>query len=134
MKPASISAVSAAAAGSASSVATDPVPPLLVPQHSSSSLGSGGTIDGEEEVLAGLVDQITRLTTKRSSKESGDTEGISNLPKESNEQTKGTLDQIDSSFSASSSNVKKAWCLWMEANVKDIDPSFGGRSRISRIR
>ena len=46
--------MSTAAASSASSVATYPVSPLLVPQCSSSSLGFGGNEDGEEEVLVGV--------------------------------------------------------------------------------
>ena len=45
-----ISAMPAAAAGFVSSVAPDVVPPLLVVQLSSSSLGSGGNKDGEGEV------------------------------------------------------------------------------------
>ena len=45
----STTAVPAAAAGLASTVAMDLVPPLLVPQHSSSFLSSGGNEDGEED-------------------------------------------------------------------------------------
>ena len=51
LKPVSTTAVPAAATGSLSSVATDPEPPLLVPQCSSSSLDSAGNVDGEEEML-----------------------------------------------------------------------------------
>ena len=68
----STTGVLAAAAGSESSVATDPIPPLLVPQQSSSFLDSGGNNDGEEEVLVGSVDQITPVSSKRSTKESRD--------------------------------------------------------------
>ena len=48
----STTTVLAAAVGLASSVVTDPVPPLLVPQRFSCSLGSGDNKDGKEEVLA----------------------------------------------------------------------------------
>ena len=41
-----------------------------------------------------------------------------NLLKVSSKQTKKTLDQIYSTLSASSPNVKKSWCLWMKASVK----------------
>ena len=81
LKPVSTTAVLAAAMGSASTVAIDPVPPLLVPQCSRSSLGSGSNEDGEDEVLAGLVYQVTPVSTKRSSKKSEDTEQILNLLK-----------------------------------------------------
>ena len=47
-----------------STVATDPVPPLLVPQRSSG--GFAVNEDGEGERLAGSVDQITPVSTKRS--------------------------------------------------------------------
>ena len=70
-------------------------------------------------MLAGSVDQVTDLSTKRSSQESGDTEEILSL-KVGNEQTKKTLEQIDSTFS----HIKKSQCLWMEASVKEIDPSL----------
>ena len=53
--------VLAATTGSVSTVATDPVPPLLVPQCSSSFVGFVVNEDGKEEVFAGLVDQITCL-------------------------------------------------------------------------
>ena len=122
LKPVSTPAVQAAAAGSASSVATDPVPPLLVPQCSSSSLGSGGNEDGEEKVLAESIDQVTPLPTKRSSKESRDTEEILNLLKVGNEQSKKILEQNDNALSASIPEVKKSWCLWMEASVNKINP------------
>ena len=59
---------SAVAVGSSSSVATDSAPPLLVPQCSSSSLGSGGNEDGQDELLAGSVHQITPVSTKRYTK------------------------------------------------------------------
>ena len=67
--------------------------------------------------MSGSVDQVTTLTTKRVSMESRDTEKILNLLKASNKQTKKNLKQIDSILSASSPNVKKSWCLWMEAPV-----------------
>ena len=56
----STTTVLAAATDSVSSVTKDPVPPLLVPQCSSSSLGSSGSEDREEEVLAGLDEQCWR--------------------------------------------------------------------------
>ena len=96
MKPVSTTAVLAAITGS---VANDPAPPLLVLQRSSSSLGSGSSEDGEEELLVGSVDQITPVSTNRSTKESWNTEEILNLLKMGNEQTKKTLGQIDNSLS-----------------------------------
>ena len=72
----------------------------------------------------GSVEQITPMSTKRSSKERWDTEEILKLLKVGNEQTKKTLEQIDSTLSASTPDMKKSWCLWMEANVKQIDPVF----------
>ena len=75
-KPLSTTTVLATAAGLASSVVTDPLPPLLVLQCSSSSLGSGGNGDGEEEVFSGLGGQVTSLSTKRFSQESRNTEEI----------------------------------------------------------
>ena len=65
LKPLSSSGVPIAAVGLASSVATDLVLPLLVPQRASGSLGSGGNEECEEEVLAALVDQVTPVFTKR---------------------------------------------------------------------
>ena len=49
------------------------------------------------------------------------TEGILNLLKLGNEQT---LEQIDSTLSASATDVKKSCCLWMQASVKEIDLSL----------
>ena len=115
------SAVLAASTGSASStsVATDPVTPSLEPQCANCSLGYGGNEDGEEEVLEGSVYQVTPLISTRSSKDSWETEDILNILKVSQEQTKK---QIHSTLAASSPDVKKSWCLWIEANVKDVDP------------
>ena len=67
-------------------------------------------------MLARSVHQITLVSTKRSSKETRDTEEISNILKTGNEQTKKTLKQTDSTLSASVPDLKKSWCLWMEAN------------------
>ena len=96
----------------------------MVSQYSSSSLGSGGNKDGEEEVLAGSVDQVTPVSTKRSFNKSRETGEILNFLKASQDQTKNTLEQIDTTLAASSPDVKKSWCLWMELNVKDIDLSL----------
>ena len=65
LKNVSTITVLAAATSLVSSVATGPVHLLLIPQHSSSSLGSGGNEDGEEEVLAGSVEQVNPVSTKR---------------------------------------------------------------------
>ena len=50
----STSAVPAAAVSSASTVATDPVPNLLVPQHSNHSVDSDSNEDGEDGVFLGV--------------------------------------------------------------------------------
>ena len=120
----STTTVLAAATGLVFSISINPVPPKLVPQHSSSALGSGSNGNCEEEVLVGLVDQITPVSTKRSSKDSRDTEQILNLLKMGNEQTQNTLEQIDSTLSAFTPDLKKSRCLWMEPSVKKIDPSL----------
>ena len=102
----------------------DPVPPLLVLQCCSSSAGPAVNEDGEEEVLEGSLDQITPVTAKRSSKETRDTEDILNLFKMGNKRIQKTLEQINSTLSASTPDLKKSWCLWMEASVKDIDSTL----------
>ena len=79
-----------------------------VPQHSSSSLGAGSHEDGKEEVLAESVHQVTPVYTKRSTKESREAEENLKILKESQEQTKRTLEQIDSTLAASSPDVKKS--------------------------
>ena len=76
--------------------------------------GSAVADDGKEEVLARLVDQITSASTKRSGKESWNTEEILNLLKMVNKQTHKTLEQIDSTLSVLTPDLKKYWCLWME--------------------
>ena len=73
------------------------------------------------------------MSTKRSSKENRDTEKILNLLKTSNEWTQKTLEQIDSTLSASTPHLKNSWCLWMEPSVKEINPC-GGPSRTSLTR
>ena len=108
LKPVSTTTVLVAARGLAHSIATDAVLPLLVTQRSSSSLGSGCNKDVEEKVLAGSVEQITPLSTERSSKKSRDTEYIMNLLKVGNEQTKQTLKKIDSTLSAYTPDVKRS--------------------------
>ena len=98
--PVSTTAVLATAVGLGSSVATDPVPSLLVSQSSSSNLGSGGN-----------EDQVISLPTKRSSRECQDTDEILNFLKVGNEQTKKTYEQIESTLSACTLDVKKSWHL-----------------------
>ena len=53
-----------------------------------------------------------------------DTDKILNILKASQEQNKKTLEQIDSTLAASSPDVKKSCCRWMDANVKEMEPSF----------
>ena len=67
---------------------------------------------------SGSVDQVTPVATK-----SWETEEILNILKVRQEQTKKTWEQIGSTLAASSPDMKKSWCLWMEANVNDINPS-----------
>ena len=98
--------VPVAAAGSTSSVATDPVPPSLVSQHSSSSLGSGGNKNSEDKQLVGCVDQTTPVSTKRSDQDSRESDEILNILKASQEQTKKALGQIGSTLVSSSPDVK----------------------------
>ena len=97
MKPVSPLSVLAAAAGSAPTSTTNPVPPLLVPQCSSSSVGSAVPKDGEEEVLAGSVYKVPSASSRMPRKEIWDTEEV--LFKTGNEQTQKTLDLIDSTLS-----------------------------------
>ena len=94
------------AAGWVSSVATDLVPLLLVPQCSSKSLVSDGNEDDEKKVLAGSVDKVTPVSTNRPSKESRETEEILSILKVSNDQTKKILEQIDSTLAASTPDLK----------------------------
>ena len=107
--------VLAVATGSASTSATDPITPLLVPHFSSSSVGSAVPEDGEEEVLAGLVDQIPPSSMIKS-------EEILNHLKTGNEWMQKTLELIDSTLSAYAPDMKMSWNLMMETYVKEIDP------------
>ena len=66
------------------------------------------------------------MSTKRSSKESQDTEEILNLLKRGNEWIQKILEQIDRTLSVSTPDLKKSWYLSMEASVKEIDPSLWG--------
>ena len=74
-------------------------------------------------MLAVSVNQVTPVSTKRSTKESSGHK-ILNILKASQEQNKKTLEQIDSTLAASSPDVKKSCCRWMDANVKEMEPSF----------
>ena len=73
-------------------------------------------------MLAGSVDHVIPLSTKRSSKESRDTEEILNLLKMGNKQTKKTLEQMESTLPASVPDVKNSWCLWIDAGAKEVLP------------
>ena len=99
--------VPAAAAGSASTVAMAPVPLLLVTQFSSSSVGSAVNEDGKEEVFVGLVEDITLVSNKRPSKESQATKEVVNLWKKTIKQTQKSLEQLESTLSASPPDLKK---------------------------
>ena len=101
-----------------------PSTPLTLPQCPSSSVGSAANKDGEDEVLAGSVHQITPVSTNRSSNETWDSKEILNLLKTGNKWAHETLEHIDSTLSASTLDLKKYWCLWMEASMKDIHPSL----------
>ena len=100
----STTSVLAAATGSASTSATDPVSPLLAPQLYSSSVGSAVPVDGEEEVLAGFVGQVSSASSRKSRKDSQDTEKILDLLQTGNEWTQKTLEMIDSTLPASTLN------------------------------
>ena len=54
----------AAATSLCSATASDQLPPLLVPQHSTSSTALVVSNDAEEVVLAGLVDQLLPVSSK----------------------------------------------------------------------
>ena len=60
-------------------------------------------------MLAGLVDQVTPVSSKIYIKDSQETEKILNTVKTSQNQTKKTLNQIGSTSAASSSDAKKFW-------------------------
>ena len=105
LKLMTVRSIPAATAGSASTSVTDPVPPLLIPQHSTSFTASAVLDDPKEEVLAGSVDQFTPASSKKSNKEG--MEEILNFLKTGNKDTQKTLALIDS------------WCLWMEVYVTE---------------
>ena len=84
----STTTVPAAATGLASAVAIDPVSLLLGPQCSSSSVGSDG--------------MVRRLRS---------TEEILNFLKMNNIWTQKTLEQNNSTLSASTPDLTKSWCL-----------------------
>ena len=93
LKPVSTTAVLAADASSVSS--------LLLTQH---------PLYWYLNALAVLLalDQITPVSTKRSTKESREPEEILNVLKTNQEQTKKTLDQIGSTLAASSLDLKQS--------------------------
>ena len=64
------------------------------------------------------------MVGKRSRKDGKDTEEIINLLRTGNEHNQKTLELIDNTFSASTPDLKRSWCLWMEASVKEIHPSL----------
>ena len=98
---------------------SDPLP--LLTSTSSSTVSS---LPDDEEVLAGSVDQLPPLSSKRSRKASTDTEEILNFLKTGNEHMQKTLELIYSTFAASTPSLKRSRCLWKEASVKDINPSL----------
>ena len=109
-----------AAAGSASTPETDPVSPLVGPQCSTSSTTSVVPDYPQEEVLVGTVDQLPSSLSKKSKKEEGNTEEILDLLKTDKEHIRQMLELIDNTLSTSNPDLKRSWCLCMEASGKDI--------------